>query len=84
MEEGLSMTLTIPDLKDPQLSEAHVFTYVPDSKPVYFTFSDPEFQRAIFVAESKVEISLVELFVSQGPILFSKFFQSSICDTAHY
>ncbi|KAF9424386.1 hypothetical protein HW555_000525 [Spodoptera exigua] len=88
--KGLSMTLTIPDLKDPQLSEAHVFTYVPDSKPVYvlgpdiYKMKDPEFQRAIFVAESKVEISLVELFVSQGPILFSKFFQSSICDTAHY
>ncbi|CAH0663838.1 unnamed protein product [Spodoptera exigua] len=88
--KGLSMTLTIPDLKDPQLSEAHVFTYVPDSKPVYvlgpdiYKIKDPEFQRAIFVAESKVEISLVELFVSQGPILFSKFFQSSICDTAHY
>ncbi|XP_022823937.1 uncharacterized protein LOC111354622 [Spodoptera litura] len=87
--KDLSMTLTIPDLKDPQLSGAHVFTYVPDGKPEYvlgpeiYKTEDPGFQKALIDVESKVDTSLVELFVTQGPILFSKFFQSSICEFAH-
>ncbi|KAF9804296.1 hypothetical protein SFRURICE_011911, partial [Spodoptera frugiperda] len=88
--KDLSMTLSIPDLKDPQLSGAHVYTYVADGKPKYtlgpgiYKTKDPGFQRALIDVESKVEISLVEIFVTQGPIFFSKFFQSSICDIAHY
>ncbi|XP_050551676.1 fibrohexamerin-like [Spodoptera frugiperda] len=88
--KDLSMTLSIPDLKDPQLSGAHVYTYVADGKPKYtlgpgiYKTKDPGFQRALIDVESKVDISLVEIFVTQGPIFFSKFFQSSICDIAHY
>ncbi|CAH1634756.1 unnamed protein product [Spodoptera littoralis] len=38
---------------------------------------NPGFQKALIDLESRVDISLVELFVTQGPMLFSKFFQNA-------
>lgn len=33
--ENISLTLTVPNIKGLQLSEAHVFAYIPDSNPPY-------------------------------------------------
>ncbi|KAJ8720917.1 hypothetical protein PYW08_006382 [Mythimna loreyi] len=84
--KDLSLTLTVPNIKDLQLFDADVYAYIPDSNPPFSVGSaitdnsDPFLATVFKEMLSNIAVGLKEVFVYKGPAILNAFLEGAICD----